>query len=235
MLEARIAPARSNRREVEKSRRAPRRLLRAGRVRRSPTAANTSATCRRSTPSTAASSNSCDPDVAPSPSRCSIGSNAAFAGCRNGLIEARIDSGFIVEGHGDLRPEHVCLDGTPLDHRLPRVQPAHAASSIPTTKWPISVWSARCSGPGGSGRFSSPCFPNGSAIRPAARLLAFYALFRCLLRARLSMAHLLEAERPDAGKMEAACPDLSVDRRPREASVFHAQQLARSSRCRREA
>ena len=38
------------------------------------------------------------------------------------LFDARVRRGKIVEGHGDLRPEHVCLGISTGDHRLPEIQ-----------------------------------------------------------------------------------------------------------------
>jgi aminoglycoside phosphotransferase family enzyme len=36
-----------------------------------------------------------------------------FIFCRKDLLLRRLDSGRVVEGHGDLRPEHICLSSMP--------------------------------------------------------------------------------------------------------------------------
>lgn len=118
--------------------------------------------------------------------------NAAFDACRK-LIEARIDRGFIVEGHGDLRPEHVCLDGMPLvidclefSRSMRILDPYDEVSYLGLE---CEVLGAAWVGPHVVAVLSERI---GHA--PEAQLLAFYKLFRCLLRARLSIAHLREPD-----------------------------------------
>ena len=38
----------------------------------------------------------------------------AFIDCRKGLLLRRFDNGRLVEGHCDLRPEHICLGSAPV-------------------------------------------------------------------------------------------------------------------------
>ena len=52
----------------------------------------------------------------------------AFLARSSASLDARVHAGRIVEGHGDLRPEHICLEVAAADHRLPRIltRVAHA-------------------------------------------------------------------------------------------------------------
>lgn len=109
------------------------------------------------------------------------------------LLEIRVEAGAFLEGHGDLRPEHVCLISPPVvidclefnrDMRL--VDPFDE----------IAFLALECERLGGSWvgqnildiccRELSPAPPPG--------LLDFYRSARALLRARLALAHLTEPE-----------------------------------------
>lgn len=108
-----------------------------------------------------------------------------------GEIEARIGAGLIVEGHGDLRPEHVWI-GKPLQifdclefSRPMRIlDPYDEVNYLGLEcellgagwiRWDLlGVLTARLGNP------------------PSDRLLRAYGAFRALLRARLSVAHLLQ-------------------------------------------
>jgi aminoglycoside phosphotransferase family enzyme len=107
------------------------------------------------------------------------------------LIEERIESGVFVEGHGDLRPEHVCLTDPPViidclefNRSLRLLDPYDEICylGMECTRLGAS-WAAREL----SARFAA-CY--GRA--PPAHLLSFYSCIRALLRARLALAHLLE-------------------------------------------
>jgi aminoglycoside phosphotransferase family enzyme len=97
----------------------------------------------------------------------------------------------IVEGHGDLRPEHVCLSDPPViidclefsrDLRL--VDPFHELSYL---SMECAVLGARWIGPVLIERCATTL-----GDRPSERLLAFYTAYRASLRARQALAHLLE-------------------------------------------
>lgn len=42
------------------------------------------------------------------------GRQLQFLALRGDLIESRVENGFVVDGHGDLRPEHICLETDPV-------------------------------------------------------------------------------------------------------------------------
>lgn len=50
----------------------------------------------------------------PAPIRAVLAAQTSFLARRAALLQARVDPGRVVEGHGDLRPEHICLDPGPL-------------------------------------------------------------------------------------------------------------------------
>jgi aminoglycoside phosphotransferase family enzyme len=107
------------------------------------------------------------------------------------LISARVELGVYVEGHGDLRPEHVCLLPEPViidclefsrDLRLldPFDEVAFLALECERLG---AAWVGE--------RFLAVCRRELAHPAPPP-LLQFYRAARALLRARLALAHLLE-------------------------------------------
>jgi uncharacterized protein len=122
----------------------------------------------------------------------------ALGACR-GLLDSRVDGARIVEGHGDLRPEHVFLLDTPViidclefNRELRLVDPFDELAflslecEIAGAAWVGERLVARCT--------------ELLEDRPDPQLLAFYRAYRALLRARLSAAHLFEPAPRDAGR-----------------------------------
>jgi len=109
------------------------------------------------------------------------------------LIEAAACSGRIVEGHGDLRPEHVCLSDPPViidclefNRGLRLVDPFDD----------VAYMALECSVSGASwiGDILLPRLSGGLGTFPPQRLISFYSACRASLRARLSLAHLLDPQ-----------------------------------------
>jgi aminoglycoside phosphotransferase family enzyme len=107
------------------------------------------------------------------------------------LLHARVTTGRIVDGHGDLRPEHVWLATPPLvidclefNERLRQVDPFDE----------ISYLGLECArlGAGWIGRrlLQALSVALNDAVDP--RLPRFYARYRACIRARLALAHLAE-------------------------------------------
>jgi aminoglycoside phosphotransferase family enzyme len=104
---------------------------------------------------------------------------------------ARAAQGRLVEGHGDLRPEHVCMMRRPLvidalefDARLREVDPLDELAGLALE---CELAGAAWIGP----RLIGGCAAVlGDAADPL--LVALYTLKRAWLRARLAMAHLLD-------------------------------------------
>ncbi|ABI57078.1 conserved hypothetical protein [Alkalilimnicola ehrlichii MLHE-1] len=108
-------------------------------------------------------------------------------------LRERARAGRIVEGHGDLRPEHVCLcdtpvviDGLEFSLALRQVDPFDELAFL-------GMECDRLGAPWIGPRLIRQC---GEALddHPGAPLLAFYTAYRACLRARLALAHLLEPD-----------------------------------------
>ncbi|WP_425259374.1 hypothetical protein ACPOLB_00780 [Rubrivivax sp. RP6-9] len=107
------------------------------------------------------------------------------------LLRARAAAGRIVDGHGDLRPEHVCLLRPPVvidclefNASLRQVDPFDELSYLG-----LEADLAGC-------RWIGPRLVDGvaAALGDHAEpvLLALYTAYRALVRSRLALAHLLE-------------------------------------------
>lgn len=125
--------------------------------------------------------------------------HAALAGCLErdaALFEARVSAGRIVEGHGDLRPEHVCLAPDPVvidclefNRALRIVDPAEE----------LAFLAMECAYLGASEageQLARTCLA-AMGDAPPARLVTFYKLFRATMRARLAIWHVHELEPKD--------------------------------------
>jgi len=111
---------------------------------------------------------------------------------RGGLIAARLRSRHIVDGHGDLRPEHIWLDDRvriidciEFNPRLRVVDPFDE----------IAFLSLECErlGAAWAGTWLERRMKRSLRNGPADALFTFYRCHRATLRARLAVAHLLEA------------------------------------------
>lgn len=106
-------------------------------------------------------------------------------------IEARILGGAIVEGHGDLRPEHVCLCQPP---QIIDCLEFNWSMRVIDPYDEINYLGLECEMLGAP--WIRPLLVKALQSRlpdsPDAELLALYGGFRALLKARLGIAHLLE-------------------------------------------
>jgi aminoglycoside phosphotransferase family enzyme len=117
------------------------------------------------------------------------------------LLEERVRSHHVVDGHGDLRPEHICL-GDPLvifdclefNHELRQVDPFDELAFLDIE---CVLLGAPETGPRLIARMMEKM---GDA--PPAALVALYAACRAVLRARLAVAHLLDSSPRDSAKWE---------------------------------
>jgi aminoglycoside phosphotransferase family enzyme len=117
------------------------------------------------------------------------------------LLEERIRSRSIVDGHGDLRPEHICLtepvaifDCLEFNAGLRQVDPFDELALL-------GVECAQLGAPALLRKFvEKVAFRLGCA--PPWRLLGLYAAWRAVLRARLSIAHLLDVAPREPAKWE---------------------------------
>jgi aminoglycoside phosphotransferase family enzyme len=124
-----------------------------------------------------------------------------FLARERALLEARVAAGRIVEGHGDLRPEHICLAPEPVvidclefSYELRTVDPADELAFL-------AMECAYLGAPGPGELLASTCLAAiGDAPPPA--LVAFYKLFRATMRARLAIWHVHELVRDDWPKWQ---------------------------------
>ena len=111
------------------------------------------------------------------------------------VFDARLLAGRVVEGHGDLRPEHVCVEGvvTIIDclefARFLRV--LDVADEV-------AFLSLECErlGAAAAGAQLLECFAQRSGDRPPPELVSFYKSYRATSRAHIAIRHLLEPQ-PD--------------------------------------
>lgn len=114
-------------------------------------------------------------------------------------ILSRAAQGLILEGHGDLRPEHISLNGVPIlfdrmefDPALRLVDPFEEINHL----------GLECAALGAPW-IRSAALAKLMAVglpRPSARLMAAYGLSRCVTRARLSLDHLRDQDACQRGR-----------------------------------
>ncbi len=107
-------------------------------------------------------------------------------------IDRRVADGFVVEGHGDLRPEHICLYPEPViidclefSRSLRIVDRADEIAFL-------ALETERLGAPALAAAFIQQ-YRAQSHDRPPAALLHFYQGYRAIVRAALAIAHLREA------------------------------------------
>ena len=108
------------------------------------------------------------------------------------LLGDRAEAGHLREGHGDLRPEHVGLDGTPVvidclefNRALREVDPFDDLAFLDLE---CRMLGAEWIGP----RLIAHCAADLQDSAPPA-VMAIYTAHRALVRARLALAHLLDS------------------------------------------
>jgi aminoglycoside phosphotransferase family enzyme len=106
-------------------------------------------------------------------------------------LSARVAAGLVLEGHGDLRPEHVCLTDPPViidclefNRTLRLVDPYDELAFLDLE--------CRRLGADWVGPLLVETVAARIGHRPSPALAAFYLAFRALVRARLTLVHLLE-------------------------------------------
>lgn len=136
-------------------------------------------------------------------------------------IEARIAAGRIIEGHGDLRPEHIYLGTPPLiidrlefDRSMRILDPYDEANYL----------GMECQFMGAE--WIRPLLLDTLDAhldaRPSPALMAFYSAFRAVLRARICIAHLLDTH--------PATPEIWPDRTCAYLDMAHVECVRTSPR-----
>ena len=109
------------------------------------------------------------------------------------LLHERARRGRVVDGHGDLRPEHVCLTEPPVIIDClefnPQLRQVDPYDEIAFLSLECHMAGAAWIGP----RLASGC-AEALGDTPPSALMHLYTAHRALLRARLAMAHLLDLQ-----------------------------------------
>ena len=114
-----------------------------------------------------------------------------FLARESALFEARLANGRVVEGHGDLRPEHLCLGGQPLVIDCLEFSAGLRMMDVCEDLACLEVECERLRA-AWVGRFVLAAHALETGDRPPRRLQDFHAAARALLRARLAQAHVLD-------------------------------------------
>lgn len=131
---------------------------------------------------------------------------ADFAGQTPGLLASRAAQNHIVEGHGDLRPEHVCLEARPVvfdrlefNREFRLVDAADELASL----------AMECERLGAAwiGDALFEAYAEATGDRPPPALRHFYMSYRASLRARLAILHTRELPRPAWDRWRALAAD----------------------------
>jgi len=123
----------------------------------------------------------------------------AFIYCRKDLLLRRLKDGRVVEGHGDLRPEHICLGSTPqiidcLEFR------ADLRFLDPVDELAFLTMECDRIGTRSIGHVLLRRYCLRAQDSPAPELITFYKLIGALIRARIAILHLQESPVRDPGK-----------------------------------
>lgn len=124
---------------------------------------------------------------------------SSLAACRSEIVARGTGSGgVLVEGHGDLRAEHVCLVRPPVIFDRLEFDRAYRV----TDPWDeFNALGLECELAGAAWIRAVALVRLGEAVpRPSAGLLRVYGVNWCLTRARLAIDHLLDAEVRTPGK-----------------------------------
>jgi len=146
-------------------------------------------------------------------------SQLSFLETHAGLFDSRVRQGRIVEGHGDLRPEHVCLLPEPVvidclefnrEYRI--LDPADELGYL-------ALECERLHAPE-VGRWLLESYTEASGDAPPAALLHFYQSWRAVLRAKLAIWHLRDDGRhPHKKWVETTMEYLELAQRHAAAAV----------------
>jgi aminoglycoside phosphotransferase family enzyme len=109
------------------------------------------------------------------------------------LFDRRVDAGRIIEAHGDLRPEHICLEFN-RDLR------------ILETVSELAFLALECErlGAPSVGDLILETYSEATGDRPPERLLRFYKSYHASMRAKIAVWHLKEPNGQDAAKWKVA-------------------------------
>src|SRR5215467_156469 len=139
-----------------------------------------------------------------------IQSQLEFLQRNGGLFDDRVRAGKIIEGHKDLRPEHICLEESPVVidclefNRSLRI--LDAASELTF----LALECERLGAPV-AGEIIFRRYEEETGDRPPRRLLAFYKVYHACIRAKIALWHLQDERiRDRAGWISKAAQYLTI-------------------------
>jgi len=107
------------------------------------------------------------------------------------LFERRVAEGRVIEGHGDLRPEHVCLEPAPQVIDCLEFSPALRTLDAAEELGYLALECERLGAPGLK-RELFDTYAELSGDRPPPALVDFYQGYHAAVRAKLAVWHLLD-------------------------------------------
>jgi uncharacterized protein len=116
-------------------------------------------------------------------------------GSRRELFARRVAAGQVVEGHGDLRPEHVCLTDPPVViDCLEFSRPLRIVDPVDE----LSYLTLECERLGADlNRQFFDAYQQATADAPPPGLVSFFKVHRAMIRARLAVWHLADHDNHD--------------------------------------
>jgi uncharacterized protein len=118
------------------------------------------------------------------------------------LLNARVEAGRIVEGHGDLRPEHIYLLDPPIIMDCLEFNRDLRLLDLVDELAYLALECHRLGAPH-LGDVVLATYRADTGDRPPDALIDFYGSARAMLRAKLAIWHLRDEHRPDAEKWQA--------------------------------
>lgn len=126
----------------------------------------------------------------------------AFIARESDLLQARLAAGRIVEGHGDLRPEHVCLLERPVVIDCLEFNREFRVLDVADELAYLAMECARLGAPGvGDAIFTACCERMDDRVPPP--LVRFYCGYRALVRAKIAAWHTRDATPDEIEKWRA--------------------------------
>jgi aminoglycoside phosphotransferase family enzyme len=112
------------------------------------------------------------------------------------MFDRRVEAGNIIDAHGDLRPEHICLEAPPQIIDCLEFNPDFRRLDTVSELAFLALECDRLGAPR-VGNLILETYQRLSGDRPPQRLLAFYKNYHALIRAKVAVWHLKEPNARD--------------------------------------
>ena len=118
----------------------------------------------------------------------------AFLDRHSQKLDLRVSSGRIVEGHGDLRPEHICLKPDPVIIDCLEFKQEFRILD-PADELAFLALECERLGEAWIGDLLLETYANETGDRPSVSLVEFYKSYRAYLRAKIAIWHIREPQK----------------------------------------